>query len=103
MTQFSNLLVRYEFLEKPIPEPFTEGRGSKASEDMIRNGDSGVCRHHEGKAVIHRNFEMASGSLLHDEGPIHVLLFYKKRDVLCKGSGQISSVNDIVRGQIHQK
>ena len=53
--------------------------------------------------MIHRNFELALGSLVHDEVPIHVFLFYKKRDVSCKGSGQIPSVDDIVRGQIHQK
>src|SRR2546428_11176417 len=103
MPQSGNWFVRHELLEKPIPEPFTEGCGSKPCKDMIRKGDSGVSCQRKGKAVIQRNFEMTSGSLLHDEVPIHVFLFYKKRDVSCKGSGQISSVNDIVSGQIHQK
>src|SRR5713226_2460436 len=70
---------------------------------MIRNGDSSVSRQHKSKSVIHGNFEMASGSLVHDKAPIYVFLSYKKRDVLCKGSGQIPSVDNIVCGQIHQK
>src|SRR2546426_5323288 len=73
MTEFGNRLVRHKLLEKPIPKPFTEGRGSKAFKHMIRNGDSGVSRHHKGEAMIDRNFEMASESLVHDEVPIHVL------------------------------
>src|SRR3989442_2360873 len=77
VTEFSNLLVRHELLEKPVPEPFPEGCGTQAHEDMTRNGGSGVSRHHEGKAVIERNLEMASGSLLDNEIPVHVLLFDK--------------------------
>src|SRR2546426_6919460 len=77
MTQFGNRLVRYKLLEKPIREPFTEGRGSKAFKHLIRNGDSGVFLQNKGKAMIHRNFETASGSLVHDEVPIHVLFFDK--------------------------
>src|SRR5712691_9474458 len=60
---------------------------------MTRNGDSGVSCHHKGKAVIHRNFEMTSGSLVYKEIPIHVLLFDKERDVAREGSGKIPSVD----------
>src|SRR2546422_7493705 len=64
MTKIGDRLVRHELLENPVPDPFPEGRGSKASENVFRNGGSGVSRHHEGKAVIDRNFEMASGGLV---------------------------------------
>src|SRR6266571_6278452 len=64
MTKLGDRLVRHELLEHPVPDPFPEGRGSQAHEDMIRNGSSGVSRHHEGKAMIDGNLEMASGSLV---------------------------------------
>src|SRR2546421_8800622 len=46
---------------------------------------------------------MAWGSFIHDEVPIHLLLFDKERDVSCKGSGQISSVDDGINRQINKE
>src|SRR3989442_6010654 len=64
MTKLGDGLVRHELLENPVPDPFPGGRGSQAHEDMIRNGGSGVSRCHEGKAMIDRNLEMASGGFV---------------------------------------
>src|SRR3989442_8730044 len=64
MTEFGDGFVRHELLENPVPYPFPEGRGRQAHEVMVRNGGSGVSRLHEGKAVIDRNLEMASGGLV---------------------------------------
>ena len=75
MTEIGDRLVRHELLEKPVPEPFNEGCGSKASEDIIRYGDSGVSRHDKGQAVTHRNFETASGGFSNNKVPFHILLF----------------------------
>src|SRR2546426_4702184 len=103
MTESANLLVGHQLLEHQMPEPLNDGCGSKPSEDRIRNGNSWVPRHHKGKAVIHGNFEPASTHLLHDEVPIDGFLFYEERDVSRKGSGQIPSVDDVVRRQINEE
>src|SRR3989454_9122927 len=64
MTEFGDGFVRHELLENPVPYPFPEGRGRQAREDVMRNGCSGVPRHHEGEAMIDRNLEMASGGFV---------------------------------------